>query len=87
MHMQNYELVDSNDTVKFVCGSREDLLKAKEIIDRYELVEKTAVYLSPVFGKIDPDEMVEFMKEAQMNGVNLQLQLHKFIWNPQAKGK
>ena len=30
--------------------------------------------------------MVEFMKEHRMNAVRLQLQLHKFIWDPNEKG-
>ena len=31
-------------------------------------------------------EMVEVMKEQRMNGVNLQLQMHKFIWEPNERG-
>ena len=86
MNMDNYTELQAGDTVKFVSGSREDLVRAKEIIDRYGLVEKCHIYLSPVYGQIDPADMVEFMKEHQMNGVNLQLQLHKFIWNPEERG-
>ena len=86
MNMDNYAKLQAQDTVKFVSGSRDDLVRAKEIIDQYELVGKCHIYLSPVFGQIEPAEMVEFMKEHQMNGVNLQLQLHKFIWNPEERG-
>lgn len=86
MCLENLPLLTMRDTVKFVCGSGEDLLRAKEIMDRYGLVGRTHVYLSPVFGRIEPAEMVEFMKRHQMNEVNLQLQMHKFIWDPNAKG-
>lgn len=86
MNLDNYMGLQAEDTVKFVSGSREDLVRAKEIIDRYGLVGKCHIYLSPVYGQIEPAEMVEFMKEHQMNGVNLQLQLHKFIWNPEERG-
>lgn len=86
MEMKNYNFLTGNDTVKFVCGSMADLEKAKEIIGKYNLVKKCAVYLSPVFGKIEPADMVEFMLKHKLNGVNLQLQLHKFIWNPQQRG-
>lgn len=86
MNMDNYRELQAEDTVKFVSGSRDDLVRAKEIIDQYELVGKCHIYLSPVYGQIDPADMVEFMKEHQMNGVNLQLQLHKFIWNPEERG-
>ena len=62
------------------------MLKAKEIIDTYKLAGRCGLYLSPVFGRIEPDMMVEFMKENKMNDVNLQLQMHKFIWNPDKRG-
>ena len=42
--------------------------------------------MSPVFGKIEPREIVDFMLENKMNGINFQLQLHKFIWNPDKRG-
>lgn len=86
MCQENFSLLQEKDTVKFVSGSREDLEKAKEIIERYELAKRCHVYLSPVFGQIEPADMVEYMKENHMNGVNLQLQMHKFIWNPNKKG-
>ena len=86
MNMDNYAKLQAHDTVKFVSGSRDDLVRAKEIIDQYGLVGKCHIYLSPVYGQIEPAEMVEFMKEYQMNGVNLQLQLHKFIWDPEERG-
>lgn len=86
MEMKNYNFLTENDTVKFVCGSNEDLQKALEIIERKRLTKICAVYLSPVFGKIDPCEIVDFMLEHKMNGVSLQLQLHKFIWNPEQRG-
>ena len=86
MRIENYALLRSEDTVKFVCGSRNDLEKAAEIIGKYKLIDRCHVYLSPVFGKIDPKDMVSFMLERKLNGVNLQLQLHKFIWDPNEKG-
>lgn len=86
MHLENLLLLTRRDTVKFVCGSEEDLLRAWEIMDRYQLTESTNVYLSPVFGQLQPAVMVEFMKERRMNDVTLQLQLHKFIWDPEKRG-
>jgi 7-carboxy-7-deazaguanine synthase len=83
---ENLPLLTEKDTVKFVCGSQEDLVRAKEIIDQYGLSGRTHVYLSPVFGAISPAHMVDFMKENRMVGVNLQLQLHKVIWDPEKRG-
>ncbi|MCH5194643.1 MAG: putative 7-carboxy-7-deazaguanine synthase QueE [Oscillospiraceae bacterium] len=86
MLLSNFELLDSRDTVKFVSGSIEDLERGLEIISRYELTEICPVYLSPVFGKISPQDIVNFMLEKKLNGVNLQLQLHKYIWDPNKRG-
>ena len=83
---ENYELLCPEDTVKFVCGSREDLDVARDVMNRYDLRERCHVYLSPVFGRIEPADIVEYMKEHRMNGVTLQLQIHKFIWDPDKKG-
>ena len=82
MALENFRNITKNDTVKFVAGSIEDLNRAKELIDQYELVNKTNVYISSVFGKISLNEIVEFMKNNNMNGVTLQVQLHKIIWDP-----
>lgn len=84
MLMSNYSSIDSRDTVKFVCGSIEDLEKAKYITENY--VKGGKVYISPVFGSIEPKDIVEFMINNNMNNVRLQLQLHKFIWAPDRKG-
>ena len=86
MLMENYKFLDKMDTVKFVSGSRSDLERAAEIISGYDLTEKCHIYLSPVFGKIIPEDMVNFMLEKKLNGVNLQLQLHKIIWDPDKRG-
>lgn len=86
MCLDNFKYLTSKDTVKFVVGTIEDLKKAKEIIERYSLIGKCTVYFSPVFNSIDPIEIVKFMKENRLNGVNLQLQIHKFIWDPESKG-
>ena len=63
MCLDNFKYLTSKDTVKFVVGTIEDLKKAKEIIERYSLIGKCAVYFSPVFNSIDPIEIVKFMKE------------------------
>lgn len=86
MLTDNYKYLRKNDTVKFVCGDEKDLNVSKKIIDEFDLTSKCAVYLSPVYGKIQLPDMVEFMKENKMNNVKMQLQMHKFIWNPDERG-
>lgn len=86
MLVDNFAHLKDCDTVKFVSGSTVDLERAKYLIDKYNLTEKTKVYISPVFGEIEMDQIVEFMKDNNMNGVTLQVQLHKIIWHPDKKG-
>ena len=86
MELDNYNYLQAEDTVKFVSGSITDLERAVEIIEKYELTKRCSVYISPVFGKIESADIVEFMKNKRLNGVKLQLQLHKFIWNPEERG-
>lgn len=86
MCISNYNYINKNDTVKFVVSSKQDLSRALEIIYTYALCEKANVYLSPAFGRIEPEEIVDFMLENNMNNVKLQLQLHKFIWDADMRG-
>lgn len=86
MCLANYNYIDKNDAVKFVVGSLEDLEKAREMIYGYGLDVKTNVYISPVFGKLAPSDIVDYMVENNMNGIKLQLQMHKFIWDPETRG-
>ena len=86
MITENMELLGKDDTVKFVCGSQEDLLKALDVIQTYNLTNRCHVYLSPVFGSIEPVQIVEFMLKHQLNGVCLQIQMHKVIWDPNERG-
>ena len=86
MCLENMEYLKPWDVVKFVIGSREDLNRAKEIIERFRLCEKAIVYFSPVFGKIEPEEIVEFMKENKLNKVRFQIQIHKVVWDPDKTG-
>lgn len=86
MNTANYCHLTKNDTVKFVCSDRTDLEKAKQIIKQYSLTETCKVYLSPVFGRIEPSDIVAFLLEHRMNDVVMQLQLHKIIWDPDKRG-
>ena len=85
MVVNNFKYLTKNDTVKFVVSSK-DLERTKYIIDKYNLINTTNVYISPVFGEVDMNDIVEFMKNNKMNGATLQIQLHKIIWDPNKKG-
>lgn len=86
MCLENFAYLDKRDTVKFVVSSQEDLQRAAEIIEKYALIGKVSVYFSPVFGDIKPEEIVDFMVQNRLNDVRMQLQMHKFIWDPEKRG-
>ena len=86
MCLDNFSYLTENDTVKFVVSDLKDLNRAKEIINTNHLTEKCCVYFSPVFGKINPETIVSFMQEHTLNKIRLQLQLHKYIWDPKQRG-
>lgn len=86
MLRKNFSFLHAEDTVKFVSGTMEDLEKAAEIIREYHLTERCHVYISPVFGSIEPTEIVNYMMEQKLNHVRLQIQLHKIIWDPDRRG-
>ena len=86
MNENNLTAVRPVDTYKFVVSSLRDLQQATDVIRKNRLCERTQVFFSPVLGKIEPAEIVEFMKTERLDKVRLQLQLHKIIWDPAQKG-
>ena len=82
----NIAVLNHRDEVKFVIGSREDYEWSREQITSHALAERVkAVLLSPVFGRIEPRQIVEWMLEDRLPA-RFQLQIHKFIWEPRARG-
>ena len=86
MIAENFSVLEKEDTVKFVSGSRADLERAGEIIEKYGLLDRCHVYFSPVFGWIEPAEIVDFMLNKRMNKARIQIQMHKVIWDPNERG-
>ena len=81
----NLDYLKSGDEVKFVIGSKEDYIWTKDILEKYDIASKCEVLFSVVFGKLEPVKLVEWILEDKLN-VRFQLQMHKFIWEPTAKG-
>ena len=82
----NIDHLTLRDEVKFVMGSREDYEWSRDKVERYDLPSRChAVLFSPIFGRIDPHEIVEWILADKLN-VRFQLQMHKFIWSPTQRG-
>jgi 7-carboxy-7-deazaguanine synthase len=83
----NLDLLAPHDEVKFVLGSREDYDWAREIIKKYELPRRcNAVLLSCVFTQLEPAVLADWMISDKLFDVRMQLQAHKYIWDPAMKG-
>lgn len=86
MLRENFALLDARDTVKFVCGGEGDLVRMLEVSRELGLPNRVPVYLSPVFGRLDPARIVDFMQDNNLTWATAQLQLHKIIWPGVEKG-
>jgi 7-carboxy-7-deazaguanine synthase len=84
-HYENLDYIKPNDEIKFVIGSLEDYNWAKEILSKYDLSKKCSILFSTVFSMLEPLKLVEWILNDNLN-VRFQLQMHKFIWEPNAKG-
>ncbi len=86
MYWPNMERLRPTDEIKFVVSSRKDFDYAIDVIRRYDIVSKTAsVLLSPAFGLVSAKNLAEWLLAVELP-IRLQLQLHKFIWDPNTRG-
>jgi 7-carboxy-7-deazaguanine synthase len=74
------------DEVKFVIADRADWDFARKVVQDYDLESRArSVLISPAWDQIDLQELANWIVESGMN-VRMQLQLHKHIWGPDARG-
>lgn len=84
MKLWNLKLLQPKDVIKFVVSNYNELEKMEYILEESEC--KAQPYVSPVFGAIEPKELVEYVLDNKLNNVKVQVQLHKIIWNPNMRG-
>ncbi len=72
------------DELKFVIASREDFEYAAGVLARHA-PRAGQVIFSPVLAVLPPAELAAWILDARLP-VRLGLQLHKFIWDPDARG-
>ena len=84
MILSNLEFLQPKDVIKFVVSNYNEMEKMEYILESSKC--KAQPYVSPVFGAIEPSELVEYVLENKLNNVKVQVQLHKIIWNPNMRG-
>lgn len=86
-HWSNLDLLRADkDEVKFVIANRSDWDFALDIIERFDLEKRAkAVLISPIWNGVDLQEVAAWITSSGLN-VRMQLQIHKYIWGPEARG-
>jgi 7-carboxy-7-deazaguanine synthase len=97
-HIENLEVLQPHDEIKFVISGRSDYEFAREFTRRHDLTQRVnAILFSPAFSKnasgardasnclLDPQQLAEWMLEDNVPA-RLGLQIHKLIWDPALKG-
>jgi 7-carboxy-7-deazaguanine synthase len=86
-HWPNLERLRADkDEVKFVITNFADWTYALEIIKRYELSKRArAVLISPAWDAVELKDMAQWVSASGLD-LRMQLQLHKYIWGPEARG-
>jgi len=86
MHWENLDRLRPHDEVKFVIADRADFDYARDVVRRFGLAPRvTAVLFSPVHGVLAPDVLAQWILDERVPA-RLQIQAHKYIWSPDARG-
>ncbi len=82
---QNLERLRPGDELKFVLCDRADYDWARDLVRAKHLASRVPVHFSPVHGQLDPADLAKWILDDGL-GVRLNLQLHKYVWGPDATG-
>jgi 7-carboxy-7-deazaguanine synthase len=81
----NLDHLKPTDEIKFVIASRRDFDWTVATICEHQLDKRFTVLLSAVFDRVKLADLAGWLLESRLN-VRMQLQMHKFIWDPKARG-
>jgi len=74
----------NSDEIKFVICDETDYLWAINRIEEYHISDHEIIF-SPVFSLLEPGKLAEWIIRDRLN-VRLQIQMHKYIWDPDKRG-
>ena len=86
MDLSNWEYLGKEDAIKFVVSNKEEMEKAVKLLKQIKPLAQPI--FSPMFGKIDLQEMWEFVYNPEVIDLDIkaQVQLHKIVYSPDVKG-
>jgi 7-carboxy-7-deazaguanine synthase len=83
---RNLTSMNANDELKFVIGSREDYDWARALVAEHRLLQKPyGLLFSTVHDRLHPRQLAEWIIDDRLP-VRFQLQMHKYVWDPNARG-
>jgi len=86
MDWGNLERLRPHDELKFVLDGRHDYEWARALVRQKDLARGgRIIHFSCVFGRLEPRALAGWILEDALP-VRLQLQLHKILWDPDARG-
>ena len=81
--LSNLSCLEAGDELKIVIADRSDYEWAKALIEEHS--PAVPVHFSPVHGELEPRELADWILADRLDA-RLQLQQHKYIWDPEARG-
>lgn len=85
MDWSNLDHLTPRDEVKFVLLDRPDYEWARSLLQEDPRLKIPHILFSPVHGRLDPALLAQWILEDRLP-VRLQIQLHKILWGPEARG-
>jgi len=85
MHWANLEGLSDKDEAKFVIKDRLDYDWAVNVVRKHRLSDRCTVLFSPVFEELSLQSLAEWILHDRLP-IRFQVQLHKYIWDPQMRG-
>jgi len=89
MIWQNFLHLTHEDVIKFVVGSKEDVVCMLDVVQKLKsaYTRMPQIYIGAVYGAFGMKELVELiMSEPLLSDAHFQIQLHKIVWNPDERG-
>ncbi len=82
----NLDALKPSDQIKFVIASRADWDWTASVVRKQRLDSRFTCLVSCVFSSVRPVELVGWLLESGLHRVRMQLQMHKYIWEPTTRG-
>lgn len=80
LNITNFLSLDSDDFVKFVVSDISDIKRAIQIKEKLKEYEVNCKFvISPIFGKIEPSVIIDYLKNIKEYDFILNIQIHKLM--------